>query len=215
MGKPAISFDFPPPVKLEEVRLVLPDDDEILEEVSAGANESSRVDESVSEHAFCGLGEGLDFVSGSSELNEMEVSLLEREEAVKQAEARLTERERSLWEFEALILAREKLLRAQQQQKQMWQKPSHNENGAELSALQQLRDEVARQQKSLQRTKEELRERQAFVEASEERLLEKTMQQQEEETRLEQLKEDLNARELRINQLEGKPPPPEEPKEVL
>ena len=46
-------------------------------------------------------------------------------------------------------------------------------------------------------------------------LFEKTMKQQEEETRLEQMKEDLDARELRVNALEGKPPPPEEPKEIL
>ena len=45
--------------------------------------------------------------------------------------------------------------------------------------------------------------------------MEITMKQQEEESRLEQIEEDLYLRERKIDQLEGKPPPEEEPKEIL
>ena len=215
MANSAINFNFPPPIKPKEIRLVLPDDDESPEGLSEYRNGAISDEDSSPEFATRGFGESLELASRSAELNEIELALNEREETLKQAEARLIERERGLWEYEALILAREKLLNSQQKQSQTHRSSSPEVCKEELQALEQLRAEVARQQESLEQTKEELKEREEFVETSESRLLEKTMQQQEEESRLEQMKEDLIARELRVNQLEGKPPPPEVPKEVL
>jgi chromosome segregation ATPase len=215
MSESAIPFDFPPPIKAQEIRLVLPDDDYKPDETSSTANggivDSSWVPGSVARAST----ENIDFVSLSTELNEMELDLIEREEVLKQTEARLNERERGLWEFEALILAREKLLRAQQKQMLNHKEASGEVSGEEIQALKQLQAEVARQQKQLEDSTKELKERERFVEASEERLLEKTMLQQEEESRLEQKKEDLDAREERVRLLEGKPPAPKVEKEVL
>lgn len=216
MANSAIPFDFPPPVKPQEIRLVLPDDDDdFLDELNDTRSGVAEERDSASNFAYRRFGKSPDLDSRNSELNEFEQELIEREEAVKQAEISLTERERGLWEFEALILAREKLLDAQEKQDAKPKPTSSEACAEEIQALKQLRSEVERQQQTLEQTKQELKEREAFVEASESRLLEKTMLQQEEETRLEQMKDDLNARELRVNQLEGKPPPPEVEKEVL
>lgn len=212
MSQPALEYDFPPPIRLKEIRLVLPEEDEISE-TQSDRSVGGDLPLDISCHVF---GESSGIASLESELNELESALIEREEAVNQAEARIAERERSLWEFEALILAREKLLNNQQHQLEKQKTMPSTEGCKEaIQALEQLRAEVAQQQERLEDAKKDLMEREAFVEVSEERLLEKTMQQQEEESRLEQMKEDLDARELRINRMEGKPPPPQIPKEVL
>jgi len=148
-------------------------------------------------------------------LRELEQSLFEREEAVAAREADMTEQERTLWESEALLHAREELVRARERTRSVRPHVETAVNPEEREALERLGEEVARQQASLEREKAELKAREQFVEDSENTLFEKTMQQQEEESRLEQMAEDIKARELRVNALEGKPPPPEEPKEIL
>jgi DNA repair exonuclease SbcCD ATPase subunit len=148
-------------------------------------------------------------------LRDLESSLFEREESVQAREAHLTERERTLWESEALLHAREELLRVREQNIEAKPRVPLAVNPEEREALERLRREVAKQQESLEQQKSELKVREQFVEDCENTLLEKTMQQQEEESRLEQKTEELNARELRVNAFEGKPPPPEVPKEVL
>ena len=150
-------------------------------------------------------------------LRELESSLFAREQSVQAKEAHLAERERTLWETEALMHAREELLRTREKQLRpdTMAVASTAVNPEEREALQRLRDEVMKQQESLKEQKTELKEREQFVEDSENCLLDKTMKQQEEESRLEQMAEDLTAREKRINVLEGKPPPPEVPKEIL
>ncbi len=218
MPDSVIEYDYPPPIKPQKIRLVLPEEDELsnIEDVASSVQSGDAIkNNSLSDFTCHGFGEDPEIVSRVSEMNELELALIEREEIVKQTELHLAERERNLWEFEALILAREKLLDTQKKQLEKQKTTSTGGCEEEMQSLEQLRHEVERQQESLEATKKELKEREQFVEASEDRLLEKTMQQQEEESRLEQLKEDLEARELRVNEMEGKPPPPKVQKEVL
>ena len=86
---------------------------------------------------------------------------------------------------------------------------------AENNALLQLKAEVEKQQSNLLEQKRIIKEREEFLDKSEKMLFEKTMDQQEQETIIEQKMDELKARERRVDELEGKPPPPEEPKEVL
>jgi hypothetical protein len=211
---------FPPPKRSPSRRLVFYPEREHSARSSIEARQ--RIDEFI-KSASPGAGSETDpsheFNVGALEKNlrDLERSLFEREQNVQEREVHLLERERTLWESEALLYAREDLMVTRE--KQIASVASAATATAadpeELKALEHLRDEVARQEDSLKQQKLELSERERFIEDSENILMGKTMQQQEEECRLEQISEDLNARELRINALEGKPPPPEEPKEVL
>ena len=208
----------PPPERKPHRRLVLHTERERSARSSIEARQ--RIND-FAKRAHPGVGSEFDpsheFSIGALEksLRDLESSLFEREQNVQEREVRLLERERNLWESEALLYAREELLEAREARLDLKTSASTIGSAEELEALERLRDEVARQQESLKEQKIELKDREQFIENSENTLLDKSMQQQEEECRLEQMTEDLKARELRINALEGKPPPPEEPKEVL
>lgn len=148
-------------------------------------------------------------------LRELEKQLLLRERAVQDLEASIVERERVVWETEALLAAREALIRVQEEKLSTTEAPPETLSQAEHEALLQLKAEIEKQQSSLSEQKRIIKEREEFLDKSEKMLFEKTMDQQEQETLIEQRMDELNARERRLDMLEGKPPPPEEPKEVL
>ena len=148
-------------------------------------------------------------------LRELEKQLLLRERVVQDLEAGIVERERVVWETEALLGAREALIRAQEEKLSKTEVPPETLSQAEHEALLLLKAEIEKQQSSLAEQKRIIKEREEFLDKSEKMLFEKTMDQQEQETLIEQRMDELKARERRLDALEGKPPPPEEPKEVL
>lgn len=149
-------------------------------------------------------------------LRELERQLLQRERTVQDLEAGLAERERVVWETEALLNAREALIQAQEVKASEQSDASQGTlSEAEHDALLQLKAEVEKQQNNLAEQKRIIKEREEFLDKSEKMLFEKTMDQQEQETLIEQRLDELNARQRRLDEAEGKPPPPEEPKEVL
>ena len=127
--------------------------------------------------------------------HQVELALALRERAVADAEAHLSERVRDLDEMEALLRAREALLSAAR----LRDKGNHGVvTLREADALNQLRDELDRQETSLREARQALLEREQFLERSETQLSAKLQQQQERETELDQREENVTARETRL-----------------
>ncbi|MDF3057404.1 MAG: hypothetical protein K0R17_1619 [Rariglobus sp.] len=125
-------------------------------------------------------------------LQQLELTLAERERATEEREFRVAERERDLAEAEALLQHREALLAASKKTPSTRAGLSAEENAALLN----LKAELDRQEAQLRENREALREREKFIEESECKLFEKVQQQQEKETELEQLEEELHQRKL-------------------
>jgi hypothetical protein len=116
---------------------------------------------------------------------------------VTETESRLADRERDVAEMEALLVAREKLAAISH-------KPSTaNISDEERVALEELREELQRQEANLLEAKKFLREREQFLEESETKLFEKVQEQQDKENELEQREEDLIARLRRVREREA------------
>jgi DNA repair exonuclease SbcCD ATPase subunit len=132
-------------------------------------------------------------------LRKLETLLADRERVMLETEARLAEKERELAEMEALLQAREKLVEVARKQA-----PAQNlVSREEQVALEQLKQELERQEASLKEAKQAIQERELFLEESENKLFEKVQAQQEKETELEQRDEELRAKSMRLREREA------------
>jgi chromosome segregation ATPase len=135
--------------------------------------------------------------SGNEEVEkfarQMEAAFSERERQIAEGEARLADRARDLDEMEALLRARESLIAATRLRDS---KSRMEITPREAAALNQLKEELERQEASLREARAAIREREAFLEESENRLFAKVQEQQEKETELEQREEELVARAI-------------------
>jgi predicted metal-dependent hydrolase len=132
---------------------------------------------------------------------EVDVAFAERERRIVETEARLADRARDLDEMEALLRARESLIaatRLRDSQNRLEITPR------EAAALNQLKEELERQEATLRESREALRERELYLEQSENRLFSKVQEQQEKETELEQREENLVTRAIHGSS-EGEP----------
>jgi len=144
-------------------------------------------------------------------LRELEVQLMEHEQANQALQSQLAERERDLWETEALLKAREEVLLAERKRATALPKTASAHAGPtpeELKAHEKLKAELDAQVESLKEAKAQLREREQFLEDAETQLMSKMAAQQEKEVELEQREEDLRSREKRFRQDAGLPPLP-------
>lgn len=135
--------------------------------------------------------------SGSDEVDkfarQMEAAFAERERQIAEAEARMADRARDLDEMEALLRARESLIAATRLRDS---KSRMEITPREAAALNQLKEELERQEASLREARAAIREREVFLEESENRLFAKVQEHQEKETELEQREEELVARAI-------------------
>lgn len=135
--------------------------------------------------------------SGNEEVDkyarQMEAAFSERERQIAEGEARLADRARDLDEMEALLRARESLIAATRLRDS---KSRMEITPREAAALNQLKEELERQEASLREARAAIREREVFLEESENRLFAKVQEQQEKETELEQREEELVARAI-------------------
>jgi len=122
---------------------------------------------------------------------QMEAAFAERERQIAEGEARLADRARDLDEMDALLRARESLIAATRLRDS---KSRMEITPREAAALNQLKEELERQEASLRESRAAIREREKFLEESENRLFEKVQAQQEKESELEQREEELVAR---------------------
>ncbi len=124
---------------------------------------------------------------------EVDAAFAERERQVVEAEARLADRARDLDEMEALLRARESLIAATRLRDS---KSRIDITPREAAALNQLKEELERQEASLRESREALRQRELYLEQSENRLFAKVQEQQEKEMELEQREENLVSRAI-------------------
>jgi chromosome segregation ATPase len=124
---------------------------------------------------------------------QMDLAIAERERKIAEAEASLADRARDLDELEALLRARESLIAATRLRDS---KSRLEISPREAAALNQLKEELEKQEASLREGREALRERERYLEESENRLFAKVQEQQEKEMELEQREENLVARAI-------------------
>jgi hypothetical protein len=121
-------------------------------------------------------------------VRQMHLAMAERERLVAEAEAHLADRTRDLDELEALLRARESLIAATRLRDS---KSRLEISPREVAALNQLKDELEKQEASLRESREALSQRELYLEQSENRLFAKVQEQQEKEMELEQREENL------------------------
>lgn len=126
-------------------------------------------------------------------VRQMHLAMTERERQVAEAEVRLADRARDLDEMEALLRARESLIAATRLRDS---KSRLEISPREAAALNQLREELEKQEASLRESREALHERELYLEQSENRLFAKVQEQQEKEMELEQREENLVTRAI-------------------
>jgi hypothetical protein len=126
-------------------------------------------------------------------VRQMHLAMAERERQIAETEARLADRARDLDEMEALLRARESLIAATRLRDS---KSRLEISPREAAALNQLKEELEKQEASLREGREALRERELYLEQSETRLFAKVQEQQEKEMELEQREENLVTRAI-------------------
>jgi hypothetical protein len=127
----------------------------------------------------------------------MQMAMAERERQIAETEARLADRARDLDELDALLRARESLIAATRLRDS---KSRLEISPREVAALNQLKEELEKQEASLREGREALRERELYLEQSENRLFAKVQEQQEKEMELEQREENLVNRAIQGSQ---------------
>jgi chromosome segregation ATPase len=133
-------------------------------------------------------------------VRQMHLAMAERERQIAETEARLADRARDLDEMEALLRARESLIAATRLRDS---KSRLEISPREAAALNQLKEELEKQEASLREGREALRERELYLEQSETRLFAKVQEQQEKEMELEQREENLVTRAIQGSPVEA------------
>lgn len=126
-------------------------------------------------------------------LQQLELTLAERERVVEEREFRLADRQRDMAEAEVLLQHHEALIAAARRMPVV--RPVVSEE--ERIALNNLKTELDRQDALLRENQQALREREKYVEECEVRLFQKVQQQQEKESELEQREEEVVSKEKR------------------